>query len=203
VDDGEEEEENPLKAEEGLTLEEKMEKFMSSALNPNYAGDESPNPSDVEEEDDRDYAIAHFADAWAFLTKSHAYKWLLGKVSAVLLTDSQDSISEQIGKDIIRGLNAEKGHWKYNDVCQAQFYIADWRLSNFLEEQYPGEEHLLGSVITITGSGINAQALTCAGYMRQVWPTTGLEMLAALQRAVNAGDGKSYECKITPKSDYR
>lgn len=199
----EEEEENPLKAEEGFTLEEKMEKLMWSAPNPNHAGDESLNHPDAEEEDDRDredYAITHFADAWTFLTESHAYKWLLGKVSVILLTDSKDSLSEQIGKDIIRGLNSKTGHRKYNDVCEAQFYILDWPLSNFLKEQYPSEEHLqLDSVITITGSEIDAQALTCAEYMRQVWPTTGLETLRALQRAVNAGDGKSYECKITPE----
>lgn len=51
-------------------------------------------------------------------------------------------------------------------------FILDWDPRLFLRvQEYAGNPaNILDHVITLTGSLDNAQALTCAQYMRQTWP---------------------------------
>ena len=104
---------------------------------------------------------------------------------------------EHIGDEIMRGLKAvNRGRGYDTALCKGLFEVA-WDLPGFINHEYvQGVGLQLGSIITITGSSIDAQALTCAEYMRQVWPTTGAETLKALQESVYKGIGRSHKCKI-------
>jgi hypothetical protein len=148
-----------------------------------------------EEGNEEDYAITHFPEAWAFLTSSHAYEWLLGKIRTdFLLTKMDGTLAENIKETVIKGLASVSKKLGY---CQAEskarFDIA-CSLPEFLKEKYPNELSLqLRSLITIVGSEDDVQALTCAQYMNQVWPVTGLETLLALQGALDKGAGQTYQ----------
>lgn len=54
-----------------------------------------------------------------------------------------------------------------------------------MHDQFPEESDIrLGAVIVLTGSRIDAQAITCANYVHQTWPTTGTKLLLALEHMV-------------------
>jgi hypothetical protein len=65
-----------------------------------------------------------------------------------------------------------------------------WAVEQFMELQY-GESTAtpLGSVITLSGSALHAQAATCRDYLERNWPLTGQVLLKAMQSAM--GDGLS------------
>jgi hypothetical protein len=117
---------------------------------------------------------------------------------SILLTEFNGTVMEHIGNEITKGLKSvSRGHSYNTGVCNAFFEIL-WDLPVFIMNEFPDETALqLGSVITLTGSTIDAQALTCAEYMRQVWPTTGPETLKALQEVMDKGKGigRSHSCK--------
>jgi hypothetical protein len=151
-----------------------------------------------DEENEEGYIIAHFPDAWIFLTRSHAYQWLLSRMRAeVLLTRIKGSRAETIKSEILEALASLPRTYEYGQAVKTCRFDIDWDLSGFLKEKYINEDGLqLGSLITIVGSGEDVQALTCAEYLTQVWPTTGLETLAALQGALNNGVGQIFNGKL-------
>jgi len=131
-------------------------------------------------------------------SESYAYKWLVPKLKCcILLTEFEGTRMMEIGNEISRDLKfANKDHGYNTEVCKGSFKIL-CDLPAFIKNEFPNETALqLGSIITITGSSVDAQALTCAEYMRQVWPT-GYETLNALQEAMNKwkGTGKRHQCK--------
>ena len=68
-------------------------------------------------------------------------------------------------------------------------FIVHWQLLDFVQTEFDpslGKEIDLGKVITLNGSGTNAQAITAAEYMTQQWPRSGAGLLKALQTAIVA-----------------
>lgn len=106
----------------------------------------------------------------------------------MLLTKRDGTLAENIRREILKGLASGKKENGYGQgIYRAKFKIP-WAPQAFLKQQYPDEHNLqLGYIITIVGSGVDAQALTCAGYLSQVWPATSLDTLRALQEAVTNG----------------
>jgi hypothetical protein len=188
-----------LKEHRGLSVEEKVQRW--DIQKPEVARHEDANLDQADAADDdeyEDYAISHYPDAWKFLTSGHAYKWLLGRVrTEMLLTKRDGTLAENIRREILKGLASGKKENGYGQgIYRAKFKIP-WTPQAFLKQQYPDEHNLqLGYIITIVGSGVDAQALTCAGYLSQVWPATGLDTLSALQEAVTNGAGKRYKCNV-------
>ncbi|TVY48628.1 hypothetical protein LOCC1_G003111 [Lachnellula occidentalis] len=189
------------RAQKGLSVEEKMSlwyrsKPQISQLSDNLSGYVN---KEHEQEEIEDYAISHYPDAWKFLTNGHDYQWLLGRVrTELILTSSVDTLAENIRQEILKGLsssNTERGH--RHIVLKGKFDIR-WNIGEFLKEHYAGQQYpQIGTLITLVGLGMDAQALTCAEYIRQVWPTTGLETLDALQKALEYGPGTWYKSTTT------
>lgn len=150
------------------------------------------NEDEDEEFEIEHYGISHFPEAWKFLTEGHNFQWLIGLLrTEILLTKKDGTISESIRKTILKNTRTQ-------GVSQARFEIS-WNLRKFLADKYPGEKDLkLGDLITIAGTGSDAQALTCAEYVRQVWPSTGFETLSALQNAVGRDSGYCHKCISSP-----
>lgn len=201
MDDDEVDEETKFwRAQKGLSVEEKMCLWDESEPQIPQLSDSlsSSFSKENEQEEFEDYAISHYPDAWKFLTNGHDYQWLLGRVrTEITLTSRVDTVAENIRQEILRGLTSsrpERGH--RHTVAKAKFDIICWDISKFLKEHYADQEYpQLGTLITLVGLGMDVQALTCAEYMRQVWPTTGLETLDALQKAFGNGHGNRYKCK--------
>lgn len=60
-----------------------------------------------------------------------------------------------------------------------------WDLAQFLKSQYvDNDKAMLGSVITLTGSALCAQATTCSDYVLKTWPRHGTKVIALLERAI-------------------
>lgn len=138
-------------------------------------------------------------EAWEFLAKSHAYAWLIGKIKAALvLTETQGSRMEHIADEIMKGLRAvTRGDGSDGGLWSGSFEMIAWNLPRFIQEEYTWETNLkLSLVITITGSSNEAQALSCAEYMQQVWPATGYDTLKALEEAIEKGEGNTHKCKF-------
>lgn len=69
-------------------------------------------------------------------------------------------------------------------------FMVSWDPVAFLrEEEYTEKpEDAIERAITLTGSTVSAQALTCGGYLRQTWPSTGEHILDLIKSLVS---GKS------------
>ena len=69
----------------------------------------------------------------------------------------------------------------------------DWDLLGFIKHQYSDVENVdLGSVITLSGTVLHAQATTCSEYARKTWPSQGPMVIAAFQSAI---DSREHTCK--------
>ncbi|CAN9284020.1 unnamed protein product [Alternaria alternata] len=81
----------------------------------------------------------------------------------------------------------------HRDGYKAQIIVPWWSIRDFMNDQY-GDISRFGSVVTLTGcSNLNAQASTCADYVRMTWPETGeffLELLDAIQATIVASDAQ-------------
>jgi hypothetical protein len=146
------------------------------------------------------YAITRFPEAWKFLTDSHSYQWLLSRIGTeVLLTKIAGTPADTIKKRILNGLASASVRSKYGQTAHKARFELSWDLGGFLQAKYPDEhEAQLESLITVVGSGDDVQAMTCAQYMDQVWPMTGMETLLALQGALDKGEGQAFkgECHL-------
>ncbi|KAG9230363.1 hypothetical protein BJ875DRAFT_158352 [Amylocarpus encephaloides] len=156
----------------------------------------------LDEDEDEDYAVTHFPEAWQFLTSSHAYVWLLARLKTeMLLTKSDGTPADTIRRDIMKGLASRLRKHGYGQTMSKARFQLSWSLPRFLMQQYPEERvPRLDSLITIIASGEDVQALTCAQYMSQVWPITGPETLVAVQGALDKGPGQSFKAVMTDKT---
>jgi hypothetical protein len=137
------------------------------------------------EDDNEDYVISQFPEAWKFLIEGEAYQWLLGKIRAQLVLNETGTVMETIRTKILQALSSHKeGGACRQTIYKANFEVA-WCPATFIQDQFPEEPDIrLGAVLVLTGSGVDAQATTCAQYMHQTWPTTGAELLLALKHMV-------------------
>jgi hypothetical protein len=131
----------------------------------------------------------------------HGHSWsrpsfnqsLLQRIQAALkLTTTRGTVVDYITRCIQQGLSS-KGVPNVDPASRIHSctFQIDWDPIQFLQQQYPrGVRQPISEVITLVGSSINAQssidvqALTCGQYMRQTWPSTGLELLQGFQQAI-------------------
>lgn len=73
----------------------------------------------------------------------------------------------------------------------------DWDLLGFMKSQYPDVENAkLGSVITLSGAVLHAQATTCSEYAQQTWPSHGLGVVMAFQSAIDSRKHHTHCCSF-------
>lgn len=129
------------------------------------------------------------SEAWTILVESRAYQWLLGRLriwAGSVLTTREGTTMEAIRHSILHSLNA-RNRANLDGTYEAH-YVISWSPLEFLRKQsyQKGENQAIGEVITVTGSAVDAQAMTCAQYMNQMWPLSADETLGALQAAMTA-----------------
>ena len=127
------------------------------------------------------------------------------------LTTRKETTIDAIRHDVLAGLDFQKVQERQfsRQTCKLIFDVA-WSPLDFLREQKceDGEDQEIGKVITLNGSAINAQAITCAQCMHQTWPTTGVESLRALEAAIAEESTGIYSCikppvQVSPQSAKR
>ena len=70
--------------------------------------------------------------------------------------------------------------------------VLGWDLLDFMKTQYPDDGNAkLGSVITLSGWVLRAQATTCSDYAQKMWPAQGLNVIMAFQSAMSSHDHKA------------
>jgi hypothetical protein len=149
---------------------------------------------DEEEEDDNDFEVDEtelpgLAAYWSLIRGSPAYSWFLDNIrrECTLLAPEPNIIGE-IRNAILNALPSSPkiSRRKPAEIFNVGFMV-DWDPVAFLrEEEYTEKpEDAIERAITLTGSTVSAQALTCGGYLRQTWPSTGEQILYLIKSLVS------------------
>ena len=75
----------------------------------------------------------------------------------------------------------------------------DWNLLDFMKTQYHDNGNAkLGSVITLSGTVLHAQATTCSEYAQKTWPAQGSNVVMAFQTAIDSSLRKAQGPRSQP-----
>ncbi|KAI5461596.1 hypothetical protein BGZ63DRAFT_238538 [Mariannaea sp. PMI_226] len=130
--------------------------------------------------------------------ESEAFRWLRESLRAELhLSPTEPRINETIRLQIIRSLRPSI---RENGDASTQLFLClfqvCWNPSDFLERQgyttKPAEA--VPTVITLTGSHQDAQALTCAQYLNQTWPVTGEATMQLVKDVLGSEPHRRHTC---------
>jgi len=102
--------------------------------------------------------------------------------------DSSTS-GEMIRTVVLEGLRETSSHHR-------TYFSIHWDLRAFIREQYENQPVSIGSIITLSGSAIAAQATTCKQYIEANWPLYGSKVLQLLEKAIDSPDNAS-TCKFS------
>jgi hypothetical protein len=151
-----------------------------------------------------DQRVPGYPQLRTFLIKCEAYKWLLASAeSCALLTLRKGSTMDNISQAIDAAQGDLSSRHSFNAPLAPPSstirFDLDWDLPSFLKEQNydPSLENAFERAITITGSDVTAQALSCIDYMRQTWPYSGPLLIRAFQQAL-ASPELFTACKSRP-----
>ncbi|KAI1457381.1 hypothetical protein F4805DRAFT_457755 [Annulohypoxylon moriforme] len=132
-----------------------------------------------------------------FIFSNFVYQWLLGRLRREITlsqSNTKPHILEGIGNKIRRAIH-QKSH--ISRSISPEYiritYILDWDILLFLHAQeydLPGAD-AVANVVTLTGSSVDAQALSCRDYLAQMWPHTGHKTLKLLQNTLRANGSYS------------
>ena len=197
---------SPLDRSDILSVEEKIS-FWDTVPETEFdpLGDEI---IEDDADDSFDFPIDHLAKfhkRYEFLKESKEYQWLLHRIrTSANLSQSGNTILANISRKIHAGLDESDvlkckqraKAFKSNTLFTAIFHVG-LSLRTFLDHYY--QDHScsdIGAVLTLTGDAVNSQAATCAQYMQQTWPISGIEILRVLERSLSKNAADPYKCDI-------
>jgi hypothetical protein len=115
-----------------------------------------------------------------------AFNPLVHEVEA--LTERYDTnkkmalIRQKVGLALRRGSASAN----FASKIRTAVFQAKWDLKQFLRDNYELDSQSLARIITITGHLSDAQMCTAGQYLQQTWPSRGVELLQALDEALDA-----------------
>ncbi|CAH0044839.1 unnamed protein product [Clonostachys solani] len=148
--------------------------------------------SDLEESDESDEG-EDVTESWIqeyreFIFKTPAFKWLLARLrNEIRLVPMKPHTMETIGKEIMSALPPSRViSKKMSSQSYSATFELEWDVFEFFEKQgYSRPPHeVFESVITLTGSSMDAQAATCAQYLGQTWPSTAEDIIALMEEVL-------------------
>ncbi|KAJ0421353.1 hypothetical protein BJY00DRAFT_111456 [Aspergillus carlsbadensis] len=148
----------------------------------------APADTDVENRSNRSidpvYSLPEISVFRDLVIQLPAYKWLLGSIQNVLYLSVPEGEPVGIRTAIIEHL--PKSRWIDTPPRHSLTLTTKWDPRSFLLEQGYTEEPdiALERAITITGCTEDAQAITVAQYLGQVWPSTGRQFLRIIKDVV-------------------
>lgn len=144
--------------------------------------DESSEPGTDEDVDELSSDFDKYREV---IKKTPAHDWLLEKLRKELLLDTTKSTSmKEINGAIIDSLPQHpRINKRRNADAYRSIFTIDWDPIKYHKEQRFKEtlDQALERAITLTGSLNDAQALTTAQYLSQIWPTTGMHILTVVK----------------------
>ncbi|KAJ5538344.1 purine and uridine phosphorylase [Penicillium frequentans] len=154
--------------------------------------------------EDGDENIPEIAIYRKFISNSPAYKWLLGSIQREIALspadpNAQDAIRAQILESI--PLTWTMGRHDKPKIYQTTFTI-NWNPVAFVREQGYDQDNdgYLGKMITITGSRIDAQAMTSLQYIHQTWHSYGAQIIQIVEATLISEQGCEYICTFPDKT---
>jgi hypothetical protein len=133
------------------------------------------------------------------ISTSSTYEWLLARLHReVALSRQQPDLMEVIREAITSKLQSPGKISRYRSSEALRFtFEVEWDPVAFVKEQRYEEEpgDAIGRAITITGSAVDAQATTCAEYLRQTWPVVGKHTLQLVKNVVRGRPGYRHTCE--------
>lgn len=135
-----------------------------------------------------------------FVFKAPAYEWLIASLRReCLLALAEPNTMEAIRRKIISSLPSshEVSRKKSAETYKMTFGV-EWDPLAFVKEQGYREEpdEAVEIVITLTGSAKDAQALTCAQYLCQTWPSAGEHTIRLVKDVLRSGPRHRHTCKF-------
>jgi hypothetical protein len=156
--------------------------------------------AEAEREDNQEAIMAQLLGYRGFIFKAPAYEWLLASIrKELLLAPAEPNVMESIRKAIVASLpSSHKVSRKTSAAAYKVTFVLRWNPLAFINQQEYKEEQdeAIGRAITLTGSAGDAQALTCAQYLSQTWPSSGSHIIQLLKDVVRAGPDNRQTCKF-------
>lgn len=129
------------------------------------------------------------------VSRTSAYSWLLAIMRRKLAFVTQkENILDSIRNEINRSFSSvSKISARRQSDAVTSFFRINWDLAAFIvEQEYPGDKIVtMEEAITLTGSLIDAQALPCIQYLRQMWSLSGEYTFRLLQKLMDSEYGES------------
>jgi hypothetical protein len=146
-----------------------------------YVSDDT-NASDLEgpEGDPTAFPSQDLQNMESFLESSGSIEWL--RVSIKILLHPAGAFAQTVQQHL-------EELWPTPDVLSAcpVTYSICWELPLMLRYFYqPGTS--IRSLMTITGNGVNAQAIACEHYLRTTWPDIAEQLLDILDKVLASCD---------------
>lgn len=148
------------------------------------------------------------------IRKLIGYKWLITAIKRSIHVDTSSDQAQDHRSIMLRSLESIDATPELIRISRMRspalyttVYEIPWDLTRFLREQgYDAElsPNTIGRVITLTGGAEFAQAISCEGYMEQMWPLTGADIIELLEDMIRVPDedhtGK--QVSLSFASDY-
>lgn len=135
---------------------------------------------------------------WDYIFKAPAFNWLLATFCREfhLVSYSMNPIGQKIVQFL---LFSQKIKREKSELAYSMTFRMEWDPLAFVKEQEYSEEldETVETAITLTGSARDAQALTCAQYLRQTWPSAAEHIIRLIKDVVRNGPGHRQECKYS------
>jgi hypothetical protein len=134
-----------------------------------------------------------------FFVNNHSYEWLRARLQREIhLVPTEPNTIQAIQDNIMSLLpSAYRVNRKISSQSHCVTFELDWDILDFFETQgyLRQPDEVFEGVITLTGSGLDAQAATCAQYIKQTWPLVGEVTIQLIKGALRSGEGCSYQSK--------
>lgn len=150
----------------------------------------------IEETEEEDNEEMNEPEQFAYRNlnfKAPAYEWLLASFCREFhLASAELSSMKAIRRKIIGSLPLPyKISRKKPAPTYKMIFEMEWDPLAFLKEQEYREEpgEAMEMAITLTGSARDAQALTCAQYLRQTWPSSAEQVIRIFKDVVRSEPG--------------
>ncbi|KAL6820888.1 hypothetical protein J3E69DRAFT_373784 [Trichoderma sp. SZMC 28015] len=143
--------------------------------------------------DEEGYPPQDFADHHETVMVNSSFQWVVEKLRRELdqvyqasvdqsaMDEISDRIIGKVGRDreIHRRHPPKPNRMEFEVTCDILGYVEDQGFSEHAADVLP-------KAITLTGSSVNAQALTIEQYVQQTWPMIGCHLVQTIQKALRA-----------------
>ncbi|KAG0651837.1 hypothetical protein D0Z07_0865 [Hyphodiscus hymeniophilus] len=183
-----------------------IEYLQSEDLSPEEASMDFQEDS-LSSHDDIEIKIPELDKARAFLCTGHLYEGLLRKIhAAATLSPRKGHIIDTIHNTILESLSTSvslTGHRHKRPELDVVAFNVEWNPRLFFQMQYQGSViPRIGSVIALTGSAIDAQAMPCRDYIHQSWPGIRDDVLDALQSTLDSQESE-HDCILHDNTRFK